>query len=119
MTESEDQEKAFEEALAAVSKRYEAKIPGFLTEISEAKTDLKQMLSEGSIDDAFKERFEVLLKKTHTMAGSAGQFGHAELGEQARAVEEMCLSIKETDFDNVDAFKMLFQLTQQLEEYKF
>lgn len=120
MTQENDEELAFQAALLAVSKKYEAKIPGLLDEVSKLRAELQQMASDGFVvDDKFRETFELLLKKSHAMAGSAGQFGHPELTELARAVEEMCLSIMEAEFKNLDAFSLLFQFVKTLEEYKF
>ncbi len=120
MSGLDDEEKAFRAALEAVSKKFEAKIPGLLAEITGIRENLESLLEKGSVDgDATKEGVAELLRRTHTLAGSAGQFGHQDLTELARSVEEMCLSVEASNFENADAFPLLFQLTKDVENYKY
>jgi len=114
-----EEEQAFQAALDAVAKRFEDKISGFLSEITGIRETIEAEFKQLDADNvALKDGVELLLAKSHVLVGSAGQFGHPDLTELARAVEEMCISIVEANLGNPDAFPLLFELTNQLENYK-
>jgi len=120
MSDNEEEEVDVRAALNAVSKKFEAKIPRMVSDITVIRKNLESLFAEKSMDtNAIKEEVSELLRRSHTLAGSAGQFGHPGLTELARAVEEMCLSITEANFENLDAFPLLFQFTIDVESYKF
>lgn len=120
MSDVSDEDKAFQAALDAVSKKFEAKIPSLLAEITGIRKDLESEFAQlDMVEESLKSGVDMLLKKSHTLAGSAGQFGHPELTDLARAIEEMCLSIVESEFKNPDAFPLLFEFSKDLENYKF
>lgn len=120
MSSVDEEELVFQAALDMVSKKFEAKLPRLISEIEEARKELEAILSHSSHGaDEVKKIVDNLLKKSHTLAGSAGQFGHPGLTELARAVEEVCLSIVEANFKNQDIFPLLISFTKELEDYRF
>lgn len=118
MSQSED-ELAFKAAVEEITKKFTAKIPGHLQDIKQLRLGLEAHLQNlNPQDPAFLDLFADLLKKSHSLAGSAGQFGHDDLTELARGVEEMCLSIEAAHFSNHDAFSLLLEFIIELESYK-
>ena len=69
-----------EAAIRALGQVFISKLPGKLAEIEDAKDAFQR-------DPDNKEHEALLHRLLHTMAGSAGTFGFADMGTKARALE--------------------------------
>lgn len=84
----DDQKKAVLAKLAASRNRYVTQLPDKIAMISESWDAL-------FATDWNQEQFHVLHRLVHTIAGSAGTFGLAEVGNAARDVEVLVKQLLE------------------------
>lgn len=75
----------FRARLAALSERFAATVPGTMAQITEALAACRAAGGDPPPETELRRLHELL----HGVAGSAGTFGHAMLGQQARRIEHM------------------------------
>lgn len=80
MTDGTPSKPSFQERFAALQRDWQAQLPGKLREAQERM----EACSAAPQDN---DGLEALHRLLHTLAGSAGTFGLADLGVRARAVE--------------------------------
>lgn len=80
MTDGAPPRPSFQDRFAALQRDWQSQLPGKLREAQER-------LDACSATPQDEAGLEALHRLLHTLAGSAGTFGLAELGVQARAVE--------------------------------
>ncbi len=82
-----------EEQLAALRTAFAERLVQILSEI---ETAADQIISP-SEDDAARPALETLHRLGHSLAGSAGSFGYAAVGEKARHLENFCAEYVEQE----------------------
>lgn len=79
-------DKQLAEKLAALNRTYRERLVGQIEEMEEIARRLKENPEPGSGDKMLAD----LMALAHKMGGAAGTFGMAQLGDQARGLEERC-----------------------------
>ncbi len=72
----------FEAVLQQFRAEFTQQLP---TRLQDAQDRLRDCLAEPAADEPLRELHRVL----HKLAGSAGTFGHAQLGDDARSIEDL------------------------------
>lgn len=80
---------ALKERLEQLRTAFAEKLSARLTEIDEAATVFLGAEAEAE----GRARLEVLRGLAHKLAGSAGTFGYSQVGDSARALEQLCLPL--------------------------
>ncbi len=82
-------DKQLAEKLAVLNRTYRQRLPGQIEEMEEIVRRLNENPEPGSGEKMLAD----LIALAHKMGGTAGTFGMALLGDQARDLEERCASI--------------------------
>jgi len=107
MSSSEiDRDKELTEAIAALAEVFIGRIP---TALESMEHELDSIIHDSRNHAAWTN----LHRQLHSLAGSAGTFGHAELGNRARELEHRINSMLKTETAYVDPTKSAFMLDQR------
>jgi len=90
MSAEDDQAKELADAIRALGEVFVGRIPSTL---SSMESELDAIIRNTNDQNAWKN----LHRQLHSIAGSAGTFGHTELGDRARGLEHRINDMLKTD----------------------
>ena len=106
MSTEEDQEKELADAIRALGVVFVGRIP---TTLNSMEGELDSIIRNANDHTAWKN----LHRHLHTLAGSAGTFGHTELGDRARGLEHRINTMLKTDTVSNDPARSEFMHDQR------
>jgi len=95
------------DAIAALADIFIGRIP---TTLSTMESELDAIIHNSKDHNAWKN----LHRQLHTLAGTAGTFGHEELGDRARELEDRINTMLKTDTVSDEPLKSEFMHDQRI-----
>jgi len=105
-TDAEQKANELEEAIRALGVVFIGRIPSALTSMDDELVSIEK-------DPQNQTAWKTLHRHLHSMAGSAGTFGHDELGDRARELENRINDILKAGDVTSDPVRLAFILDQR------